>query len=351
MEAGAMPVAHALLGLLARREAHGYALRRDLERELGPNWRIDFGQLYRVLARMERAGWVRVRRKVTAGGPARKVRAITAKGRRELARWTARPAGPVRRRDSTPVQRRFAAAATAGAEPALIAIGSDDAVLQLLTETLAAAHPPICFSAQSVGSLQGLNALREGHADLAGIHLLDVDSGEYNVPHVKHLVPEEAVVLLTLARREQGLLLAPGNPLQVRGARDLARPGVRVINRQRGAGTRLLLYHTLRRARVDPRAVTGYDREAPTHDAVAAAIAAGEADAGPGVRAAAEKWGLSFLPLGVERYDLAIPRAIFESPRLRPLFEVLHHRAFRQAAAAIPGYDVSRMGTVVARIQ
>jgi len=346
-----MPVAHALLGLLARGERHGYELRRELERELGPDWRIDFGQLYRVLARMERAGWVRVRRQVTAGGPARKVRAITASGRRELTSWSGRPTAPARRRDSAIVRRRFGAAAHEDAVQALVAIGSDDAILTLLARELADRHPEINFSFETVGSLSGLNALREGRAQLAGIHLLDVDSGEYNVPYIKHLLPEEAVVLVTLARREQGLLLAPGNPLAIRGVRDLGRRGVGLINRQRGAGTRLLLYHALRRARVDPRAITGYDSETPTHDAVAAAIAAGRADAGPGVRAAAEKWGLSFLPLGEERYDLAIPRVVFDSPRLRPLLEALHQRAFRRTAAAIPGYDVSRMGTVVARIQ
>jgi len=346
-----MPLAHALLGLLAREERHGYELRRELERELGPDWRIDFGQLYRALARLERAGWVRVRTKVRAGGPTRKVRAITASGRRELARWTQQPPVPARRREAGLVQRRFGAPAGDPAEPKLIAIGSDDAILDLLTRELADRHPEMHFSAQPEGSLSGLNALREGRAHLAGIHLLDGDTGAYNVPYVKHILPEEAVILVTLAWREQGLMLAPGNPLRIRGVRDLGRRGVRLINRQRGAGTRLLLYQMLRQARVEPRRIDGYEREVQTHDGVAAAIAAWSADAGPGVRAAAEKWNLTFLPLVQERYDLAIPRAVFESPRLRPLLEVLHRRTFRRAAGAIPGYDVSRMGSVAARIQ
>jgi molybdate-binding protein/DNA-binding PadR family transcriptional regulator len=345
-----VPVAHALLGLLARGARHGYELRRELERELGPDWRVDFGQLYRVLARMERAGWVRVKQEVRVGGPARKVRMITAQGRRELARWSTQPAPTARHRHAVVVQQRFTPRGVEPSPQPLLALGSDDAVLTLLVRELGAQHPEISFSAQPVGSLSGLNALRERRAHLAGIHLLDAESGAYNVPFIKYLLPEEDVVLVTLAQREQGLILAAGNPRAIHGVRDLGRRGVRLINRQRGAGTRLLLHHLLRRAHLDPHAIAGYDREVATHDAVAAAIAGGSADAGPGVRAAAQKYGLDFVPLGDERYDLVIPRALFEAPRLRPLLDLLHRRAFRTAAAALPGYDVSRMGTIVARI-
>jgi putative molybdopterin biosynthesis protein len=133
--------------------------------------------------------------------------------------------------------------------------------------------------------------------------------------------------------------------------RDLTRHDVRLVNRQRGAGTRLLLHHALRAARVDPHAVLGWEREVATHAGVAAAIAAGSADVGPGTRAAAAQAGLDFRPIGEERYDLAIPRALFDAPHLRPLLDALHARAFRRAAAALPGYDVSRMGSVAARVQ
>ncbi|HSP97876.1 MAG TPA: substrate-binding domain-containing protein [Candidatus Dormibacteraeota bacterium] len=341
-----MPVAHAVLGVLARGPRHGYELRRALEEELGADWRIDFGQLYRVLARLERAGWVRVRRRECGAGPTRKVRAITAAGRRELARWSAQPPVAPRRREATPVHRRFAA----DAAPPLLTAGSDDAVLDLLTAEIRQRHPELGFHSQRVGSLAGLWALREGRAQLAGIHLLDTDSGEFNVPFVKHLLPEESIILLTLARREQGLMLAVGNPLRIRSVRDLARRGVRLVNRQRGAGTRLLLHHALCKARVDPQAIEGWERTHDSHGEVAAAIAAGRADVGPGVRAAAARAGLEFLPLGEERYDLAIPRAVFDAPRLRPLLEALHGREFRRTAAALPGYDVSRMGTVAARV-
>jgi len=217
---------------------------------------------------------------------------------------------------------------------------------RFLTET----HPEIQFSTRRVGSLAGLMALGEGRAHIAGLHLLDIESGEYNVPFVKHLMPEERVLLLHLAQREQGLMVARGNPKRIRSLKDLARRSVQLVNRQRGAGTRLFLFHRLRQARIDPHAIAGFASEVPTHNAVAAAIAAGTADVGPGIRAAAEAWGLDFISLGHERYDLAIPRAIFESPRLRAFLEVMHAGAFRQAAAALSGYDVSRLGTIVADI-
>jgi molybdate-binding protein len=344
-----MPLAHALLSLLARGEKHGYELRRDLEREFGPDWRIDFGQLYRELARMEREGWVRVRTETKTKGPARKVRTITADGKRELSRWAGKTLAPARRRDELSVWRRFVQTRDGGVERALVAIGNDDFVLQLLARTLAAEHPQIRFEMQSAASLAGLNALREGQADLAGVHLLDLESGEYNVAYVKYLLPEDEVVLVTLARREQGLLLAPGNPLGIRGVRDLTHRRVRLINRRRGAGTRLLLYHMLKRARVSPSDIRDYEREAPSHDALASTIASGGADAGPGIRAAAEKWKLAFVPLGEERYDLAIPRTVFESSQLRPLLDVLNRKSFHRQAATIPGYDVAEMGTIVAR--
>jgi len=408
------------MGLLARGERYGYQLRAELEEEFGPEWRIDFGQLYRQLASMTRKGWLRVRLVRGTRGPDRKLYALTPSGRNELRRWLRQPATEsVRGRDEFPVKlrlgmdartpatgdlvaerrrrletqrqaehvraaraqregdvgrwlvaetrrhqtegalaaldscagvsrpRRSGSLSTSPSEP-LLATGSDDLVLDLIARHLTHEHPEIRFSASPVGSLAGLIALGEGRAHLAGIHLLDVDSGEYNVPFVKHLMPEEPVVLVNLAHREQGLMVAPGNPKGIRHLRDLVRPGVELINRQRGAGTRLLLFQRLRQARIDPSAIRGYAREATTHGSVAAAVKAGTADAGPGIRAVTEAWGLEFLPLGHERYDLVIPRRIFDSPRLRPLLELIHQQAFRRAAAAFSGYDVSHMSEIVA---
>jgi molybdate-binding protein/DNA-binding PadR family transcriptional regulator len=408
---------HVLLGLLSRGERHGYALRRELEEEFGPEWRLDFGQLYRLIAIMRRKRWVRLRRAASASGPARALYTLTERGQAELARWLADPhAAGERGRDELPVKvqlglargrgasagviaerrralvaassaagaaverpgdpsrwvlrdrrRRMAEAALAALdswealvavpgraraseEREVVAVGSDDLVLDLLCRRMAERRSRVRFSTRPVGSLSGLIALAEGRAQVAGIHLLDIESGEYNLPFVKRLLPEEPLVLVNLAQREQGLLLPPGNPLGIRGLRDLTRRGIRLVNRQRGAGTRLLLFHRLRRARVDPHAITGYERELTTHGAVAAAVAAGTADVGPGLRAAAEAWGLEFLPLGYERYDLVMSRRVFESRRLRPLLELMHDGHFRRAAA-LPGYDLSSMGTVMARLQ
>jgi molybdate-binding protein/DNA-binding PadR family transcriptional regulator len=349
-----MSVAHAVMGLLGRGERYGYELRRGLEAELGPEWRLDFGQLYRALGTIARKGWVSFRVEAGRGGPARKVYALTRAGRREMERWLRdETRAPRRRRDHAVVRKRLGAGfggRKAAAEAPLVAVGSDDLVLDLLARRLAREHPEICFAARAVGSLSGLIALHEHRAHLAGIHLLDAESGEYNVPYVKHLLPEQRVVLVNVAWRQQGLLLAAGNPKGIRGLRDLTRADVQLVNRQAGAGTRLLLRQLLRKARIDPSRIRGYERELATHNAVAGAIAAGTADVGPGVRAVAQAHGLDFLPLGEERYDLAIPRQVFESRQLRPLLELLHDAAFRREAARFTGYDVARMSRVVATV-
>ncbi|MDE3089402.1 MAG: substrate-binding domain-containing protein, partial [Chloroflexota bacterium] len=202
-----------------------------------------------------------------------------------------------------------------------------------------------------VGSLGGLLALAQHQADVAGIHLRDAETGEYNTPFVKHLLPEDEIILVNLAYRENGLMLARGNPQNIRGVRDLTRRGIRFINRPRGTGTRLLLYSKLRAARINPHSLRDWERTVTTHDAVAAAILTGAADVGPGLRAVAVEGGLDFIPLGEERYDLAIPQVDFESPRLQPLLTALHSAEFRRAAASFQGYDLAHSGRVVARVK
>jgi len=226
--------------------------------------------------------------------------------------------------------------------------GSDDLLVDLLASHVTRSPGALRFDGPRSGSMGGLMALREGRAELAGVHLLDTESGEYNVPFVKHLIPEEPILLVTLAHREQGIMVAGGNPKNIFGVRDLARRRVRLINRQPGAGTRLLLFHLLRRNGIDPRTLPGYDREVPTHAAVAAAIKAGTADAGPGIRAAAQAWGLDFVPLARERYDLAVPRRVFEAAAFHPVLEAMHEREFARLAAGLPGYDTSDMGRIAA---
>jgi len=158
------------------------------------------------------------------------------------------------------------------------------------------------------------------------------------------------VVLVTFVRREQGLIVAPGNPKGIRGLADLARPDVRYINRQRGAGTRILLDYRLAQLGIDPAHVRGYEREEYTHLAVAAAVQSGAADCGLGIAAAARALNLDFLPLEQERYDLVIPRAYYESDLLRPLLDLVRGPDLRRAVSELSGYDATHMGQVAAEI-
>ncbi len=227
---------------------------------------------------------------------------------------------------------------------ALVAIGSHDLALDLLAQFLAERHEGLRLVSANVGSLGGLVALRRGEAHLAGTHLLDPETGEYNAAYVRRYLPGQRVALVTLAGREQGWLVPPGNPLGLSGWDDAARRDVQLVNRQRGAGTRVLLDYELGRLGIAPAAVRGYEREEYTHLAVAAAIASGAADAGLGIQAAARALRLDFVPLAHEPYELAIPQAVYEGETLRPLLTLLADDAFRAAVAAMPGYDTSVMG-------
>jgi putative molybdopterin biosynthesis protein len=193
-------------------------------------------------------------------------------------------------------------------------------------------------------------ALRRGEAHLAGSHLLDPDTGEYNLSYIARYLPDTPVVLVQLVGRDQGLIVAPGNPHHLRTLADLAQPGLTFVNRQRGAGTRVLLDFEIGKIGLAPAEIRGYDREEYTHLAVAAAVASGVADCGLGIAAAARALKLDFVPLFKERYDLVIPRVYYDSPLLRPLLTLLHAPAFQAEVAALPGYDVGGMGTVIATL-
>jgi molybdopterin molybdotransferase/putative molybdopterin biosynthesis protein len=229
-------------------------------------------------------------------------------------------------------------------ERTIVAIGSHDLVLDLAASQLRAADPGVTLASGNVGSMGGLIALRDGLCHLAGSHLLDPDTGAYTLPYVDSVLAGRDVAVVRLVHREQGLLVAPGNPLGLRGVADLGRPGLRYVNRQRGAGTRVLLDYELARAGIDPAAIVGYGREEPTHLAVAAAIASGRADCGMGVLAAARAFDLDFVPVTSEPYDLVLERASLEHEVLAPLWELLSSRQFRSAVEVLGGYDTTEMG-------
>jgi putative molybdopterin biosynthesis protein len=195
-----------------------------------------------------------------------------------------------------------------------------------------------------VGSLGGLVALRDGLCHIAGSHLLDPATGEYTLPYLDRIIGAADVRVVRLVHRDQGLIVAAGNPLGLKGIEDLARGGVRYVNRQRGAGTRVLLDHELGRRGISPGAVGGYAREEPTHLAVAAAVAAGRADAGLGIMAAARAFGLDFVPVAQEPYDLVVAPDALDSPLLAPLWALLHSDRFQAAVTDLGGYSTKEMG-------
>jgi putative molybdopterin biosynthesis protein len=229
-------------------------------------------------------------------------------------------------------------------ERTIVAIGSHDLVLDLAASALRAEDPLVTLASSNVGSLGGLVALRDGLCHLAGSHLLDPATGEYTMPYVRRVLGGADVAVVRLVHRDQGLIVAPGNPLDLAGAGDLARPGVRYINRQRGAGTRVLLDHELATRGIAPADVDGYAREEPTHLAVAAAVAAGRGDAGLGILAAARAFGLDFVPVTREPYDLVVAPGAMDGPLLAPLWALLHSDRFQAAVTDLGGYSTKEMG-------
>lgn len=230
-------------------------------------------------------------------------------------------------------------------EHTIFCIGSHDLTLDLLAQFLS--EHDRRFVSANVGSLGGLVALRRGEAHLAGSHLFDPQKGEFNISYIRQYMPDIPVKVVALVRREQGLLLKRGNPKGIRSLGDLSRLAVRFVNRQRGAGTRVLLDYHLNLMGISPEMIQGYNQEEYTHLGVAAAVASGRADCGLGIAAAAQALDLEFIPLFQERYDLVVPKKYADHELLAPLFGLLSGRAFREAVSKLKGYDVSVMGTVI----
>ncbi len=226
----------------------------------------------------------------------------------------------------------------------LVVVGSHDNTLDVLADLLKAGPDRIHLSSSHVGSLGGLMAIKRGACHVAGTHLLDPEDGSYNVSYLRRYLPDRRVHLVHLVERENGLILARGNPRGIRGIEDLARPGIRFINRQGGSGTRILLDWHLERLGIDPAAIRGYGNEEFTHMAVAVAVASGAADAGLGIYAAARALGLDFLPVVTESYELAIPEEHRESAPVRALLAAIASEEFRRRVEALGGYHTTRTG-------
>lgn len=231
----------------------------------------------------------------------------------------------------------------------IVAIGSHDLALDILSTFLARAYPGLALSSAHVGSMGGIMAMRRGEAHIAGTHLIDEETGEYNVPYVKRLLKAEDYALVNLVHREQGFIVRPDNPKGIKDFADLAREDVVFVNRQRGAGTRVLLDMELAKAGIDPEQVKGYTHEEYTHMGVAASVANGAADVGLGIAGAAKALGLDFIPVGTEQYDLLTTVEFLESEMMQKLLTVIRSDEFKQAVLAMGGYNVADTGKVVWR--
>lgn len=232
-------------------------------------------------------------------------------------------------------------------ENTIVAVGSHDNTLDVLADLIRAKSSRFTLSSSHVGSMGGLMAVKGGLCHFAGSHLLDVADGSYNVSYIQRLLPDTPVRLVRLVEREQGLIVAPGNPKNISGIRDLAEKDLVFINRQGGSGTRVLLDHHLKRAGIHPAAIQGYENEEFTHMAVAVAVLGGTADAGLGIHAAAKALGLGFVPVAKESYDLVIPEAFADTPRIRLLLEVVGSGEFARRVNELGGYDTKNTGKTV----
>jgi putative molybdopterin biosynthesis protein len=229
----------------------------------------------------------------------------------------------------------------------VVAIGSHDLALDLVSNAMARRMPGASLASANVGSLGGLLALARGEAHLAGAHLLDEQTGDYNVSYIQQYLAERRIVLVHLAGRVQGLIVPRGNPKGLSSLADLARPDVLFVNRQRGAGTRVLLDYQLGLLGIQADQIHGYEREEYTHLAVAADVASGAADVGLGILAAARALDLEFRPLFNEQYQLVIPREHYAAALMAPLLNIIGSAEFRAEVDALGGYDVADMGRVV----
>jgi putative molybdopterin biosynthesis protein len=234
-------------------------------------------------------------------------------------------------------------------ERTVVVLGCDPA-LALLGAHLTRRYPGYRLIWVESSSLAALRRLGCGEAHAAGTHLWDPDTGESNIPYVRRELSGRRLVIVTLSEWQQGFIVARGNPKGISGPADLARADITLVNRESGAGSRMLLDLWLQEAGVTPTHVNGYRHEVSSHLEVAAVVARGQADAGPGMMAVARALGLDFLPLQEERYDLVIPLEFLNAPAIQAMLDVAVSRPFREELATLGGYDSSKAGTVVAEL-
>jgi len=203
------------------------------------------------------------------------------------------------------------------------------------------------LSSAHVGSMGGIMALKAGETHIAPIHLLDMESGQYNISYIKKYLKDKSIALIKGVKRIQGLMVQKGNPMNIYSLQDVAEKGAKFVNRQKGSGTRLFLDYNLRKLNINPRAITGYHREEFTHLSVAAAIAAGDMDCGMGIYSAAALMGLDFIPLGNEEYDFAVPMEYLNMDMIVEFINTIKSDEFKRELDKLGGYDYPDLGEII----
>lgn len=229
----------------------------------------------------------------------------------------------------------------------IVCIGSHDTIIDTASDLLHKISGKYFLSSAHVGSMGGIMALKSGETHISPIHLLDMENGSYNISYLKKYLPDIKMALIKGVNRIQGLMVPKGNPLNIRSFEDLEVNGIRFVNRQRGSGTRLFLNYNLKKYNISPDRINGYEREEFTHIAVAAVVAAGDADCGLGVYSAAELMGLDFIPLGNEEYDFAIPEKFLELDMINEFINTITSEEFKKKLDELGGYDCRNIGKII----
>ena len=229
----------------------------------------------------------------------------------------------------------------------LVSIGSHDPIIDVINNLLKERNSEINLSSAHTGSMGGIMALKNGEAHMAPMHLLDIESGEYNISYIKRYLPNSTIVLIKVVNRIQGLIVRKGNPLELDDLKSIAHKKARFVNRQRGSGTRLFLDYKLREENISPEDINGYEREEFTHLGVASLIASGDADVGLGVYSASRIMDLDFIPLGNEEYDFAVLEENLNHKGIQLLLDIITGDSFKNELNRLGGYDYSQIGKII----